>query len=105
MVHPYLQAHLDLLFLGLIDQEPRDPDTVLRAVQEQFGKKFAPSRQLTYSALHYLERNRLIQPLETDPRRYALTPSGRRSLGMRIKQWELFTKEVQAVLRRRTSSG
>ena len=100
MVHPYLRAHLDLLFLALIDQEPRAPDTVLRAVQEQFGKKFAPSRQLTYSTLHYLERNRLIQPLETDSRRYALTSSGRRSLDMRIKQWELFTEGVRSVLRR-----
>ena len=96
----YVHAHLDFLLLAMIRQEPRDAHSVRRELRERFGARSTPSPQRVYSMLHYLERNRLIRPLPADPRRYLLTVSGRRSLAMRTREWESFTKGTEALLQR-----
>lgn len=102
MVRLYAQAHLDLLLLAVIHAEPGDGAAVMRELHEHSGRRFALSPQLAYSALHRLERNRLVQRSYVEPRRYELTASGRRSLDTKRKEWESFAKGVQAVLRRMT---
>ena len=39
----YVQAHLDLLLLAMIRQEPRDVNSVNRELRERFGAKSTPS--------------------------------------------------------------
>jgi hypothetical protein len=45
----YVQAHLDLLLLAMIRQEPRDVNSVNRELRERFGAKSTPSAQRLYS--------------------------------------------------------
>jgi DNA-binding PadR family transcriptional regulator len=97
----YVHAHLDFLLLAMIRQEPRDAHSVRRELRERFGARSTPSPQAVYSRLHYLHRNRLIRPLPTDPRRYLLTVSGRRSVATRTREWESFAKVTEALLQRR----
>ena len=97
----YVHAHLDFLLLAMIRQEPRDAHSVRRELRERFGARSTPSPQAVYSRLHYLHRNRLIAPLPTEPRRYLLTVSGRRSVAMRTRGWESFAKGTEALLQRR----
>lgn len=97
MVRLYAQAHLDLLLLAVIRDEPGDGATVMRELRDRSGGRFTPSSQTVYAALHRLERNRLIRRSE-QTRRYRLTASGRRWLGTRRKEWESFEKGVHAVL-------
>ena len=94
----YVQAHLDLLLLAMIRQEPRDVNSVNRELRERFGAKSTPSAQRVYSVLHYLERNRLIRPLPADPRRYLLTVSGHSSLETKAREWESFAKGTEALI-------
>jgi DNA-binding PadR family transcriptional regulator len=82
----HVHAHLDFLLLAMIRQEPRDAHSVRRELRERFGARSTPSPQAVYSRLHYLHRNRLIRPLPTDPRRYLLTVSGRRSVATRTRE-------------------
>jgi PadR family transcriptional regulator len=103
MVRVYVRAHLDLLLLAVINQEPDDGEAVMRELRELSGRKFNPSSQVVYSALHYLERNRLIRRSHVEPRRYMLTASGRRSLTAKRKEWESFAKMVQTLLQRTTT--
>ena len=98
MVLVFAQAHLDLLLLAVIRGEPGDGEAVMRELREKSGGRFAPSSQSVYSALHRLERNRLIQRLNVESRHYVLTASGRRSLNMKRKEWESFAKGVQSLL-------
>jgi PadR family transcriptional regulator, regulatory protein PadR len=94
----YVQAHLDLLLLAVIREEPGGGDAVMRRLCDASGGRFTPSAQSVYPALHRLERNRLVQRSGAGRRRYRLTPSGRRSLAMKQKEWEAFTKGVQMLL-------
>jgi PadR family transcriptional regulator PadR len=103
MVRVYARAHLDLLLLAVIHQEPGDGEAVMRELREQSGRRFTPSSQVVYSELHYLERNRLIRRSYVEPRRYMLTASGRRSLTTKRKEWESFAKGVQTLLQRTTT--
>ena len=96
----YVQAHLDLLLLAMIRQEPRDVNSVNRELRERFGAESTPSAQRVYSVLHYLERNRLIRPLPADPRRYLLTVSGHSSLETKAREWESFAKGTEALIQR-----
>jgi DNA-binding PadR family transcriptional regulator len=96
----YVHAHLDFLVLAMIGQEPRGAYSVQHELRERFGARSAPSPQLVYSMLHYLERNRLIRRLPADPRRYLLTVSGRRSLETRTRNWETFAAGTEALLQR-----
>jgi Transcriptional regulator PadR-like family len=57
----YVQAHLDLLLLAVIREEPGGGDAVMRRLRDTSGGRFTPSTQLVYSALHRLERNRLVE--------------------------------------------
>jgi DNA-binding PadR family transcriptional regulator len=99
MVRVFAQAHLDLLLLAVIRGEPGDGEAVMRELREKSSGRFTPSSQSVYSALHRLERNRLIQRSNVEPRRYVLTTSGRRSLNMKHKEWKSFAKGVQTLLR------
>jgi PadR family transcriptional regulator len=94
----YVQAHLDLLLLAVIREEPGGGDAVMRRLRDTSGGRFAPSAQLVYPALHRLERNRLVERSGAERRRYRLTPSGRRSLATKRKEWENSTKGVQMLL-------
>jgi PadR family transcriptional regulator, regulatory protein PadR len=98
MLESYVRAHLDLLLLAVIADKPRNADAVMRELRERSGGRFTPSPQLAYKALHHLERNRLVQRSDKDPRRYELTDSGRRSLATKRRAWGSFVKGVQGVL-------
>jgi PadR family transcriptional regulator PadR len=100
MLESHVRAHLDLLLLAVIRDEPGDATAVMRELRERSGGKFTPSSQLVYAALHHLERNRLVQHSDAVRRRYELTDSGRRSLATKRKAWESFVKGVQGVVRR-----
>ena len=101
MIRLHAQVHLDLLLLGVIRSAPGDGSAVIRDLRERSGGRFAPSTQTVYSALHRLERNRLVERAYPDSRRYTLTPSGRRSLETKRKEFESFVAGVHAVLERR----
>jgi DNA-binding PadR family transcriptional regulator len=98
MVRVFIQAHLDLLLLAVIGGKPGDGEAVMHELREKSGGRFTPSPQSVYSALHRLERNRLIQRPGVERRRYVLTASGRRSLNTKRKEWESFAKGVQTLL-------
>jgi PadR family transcriptional regulator PadR len=100
MHESYVRAHLDLLLLAVIRDEPGDATAVVRELRERSGGRFAPSSRLVYATLHHLERNRLVQLADTARRHYELTDSGRRSLATKRKAWESFVKGVQGVVRR-----
>jgi DNA-binding PadR family transcriptional regulator len=93
----YVQAHLDLLLLAVIREEPGGGYAVMRRLRDKSGGRFTPSAQLMYPALHRLERNRLVERSGVE-HGYRLTPSGRRSLATKRKEWEAFTKGVQMLL-------
>jgi PadR family transcriptional regulator PadR len=93
----YVQAHLDLLLLAVIREEPGTGDAIMRALRDKSGGRFTPSSQSVYPALHRLERNRLVERSGVE-RNYKLTASGRRSLATKRKEWEAFTKGLQMLL-------
>ncbi len=93
----YVQAHLDLLLLAVIREEPGAGGAVIRALHEKSGGRFTPSAQSVYPALHRLERNRLVERSAAD-RRYRLTPSGRRSLAAKRREWEAFAEGLRGLL-------
>ncbi len=97
MLRVYVQAHLDLLLLAVIREEPGVGDALMRALREKSGGRFAPSSQSVYRALHRLERNRLVERSGAE-RHYKLTASGRRSLATKRKEWDAFTKGMQLLL-------
>ena len=88
MIRLYAQEHLAL---------------VMRELRERSGGRFKPSSQTVYSALHRLERNRLIERGYPEFRRYMLTTSGRRSLETKRREFESFVAGVHAVLEQRAS--
>ncbi|GAA1213672.1 PadR family transcriptional regulator [Pseudonocardia alaniniphila] len=100
MLESHVRAHLDLLLLAVIRDEPGDATAVMRELRERSGGRFTPSSQVVYAALHHLARNRLVQLADTARRRYELTDSGRRSLATKRKAWESFVNGVQGVVRR-----
>jgi PadR family transcriptional regulator, regulatory protein PadR len=98
MTQSYVQAHLDLLLLAVIQSEPGDSEAVMNELREQSDGRFAPSRRLVYGRLHYLERNHLISRSYDRPPRYVLTESGRRSLRGKRKEWDSFARVVHTML-------
>ena len=100
MTQSYVQAHLDLLLLAVIQREPGDSEAVLDELREQSDGRFVPSRQLVHARLRYLERNHLISRSYDRPPRYVLTDSGRRSLRGKQMEWNSFARVVRALMER-----
>jgi DNA-binding PadR family transcriptional regulator len=103
MLQSNVRAHLDLLLLAVIRDEPGNVAAIMLELRERSGGRFAPPSRLVYAALHHLERNRLVQRSYADPRRYQLTDSGRRSLATKRRVWESFVKGVHGVLQGATA--
>ena len=98
MVRVHARAHLDLLLLAAVRNEPGDGEAVMQELRRQSGGRFMPGARTIYSALHRLERNRLIRRSGGDARAYVLTVSGRRSLATKAQEWESFVQGVRGLI-------
>lgn len=97
MVRVHARAHLHLLVLAVVRTRPGDYLAVIRALREQSGGRFQISTRAAHSALHYLERNRLIRRAPNDRRAYVLTASGERRLATKYDEWRSFVDGVESV--------
>jgi PadR family transcriptional regulator, regulatory protein PadR len=100
-----MSGHLDLLLLAVLGDTPAHGYRVIELLRERSGGVFDLPEGTVYPALHRLERAGLLESSwdESAPRRrrvYAVTPTGRRQLDGRRREWAGFARAVGAVIAR-----
>jgi|SRR5579864_5746118 len=96
-------GHLQLLLLAALQSRPMHGYAIIEYVRLTSAGQFDYAEGTIYPALRQLEDDGLLRSRwnETDGRRrriYAISARGKKSLAGRRREWERFTKGVQAVL-------
>ena len=97
-----LKGHLELLLLGVLEEQPAHGYRVIERLRERSGGAFDLPEGTIYPALHRLERAGLLRSGWDDAsarrrRVYEVTPRGRDALRERRHEWTRFRGAVQAV--------
>ena len=98
-----VKGHLDLVLLGIIDQDPGHGYAVITALRERTEGRLDLTEGAVYPALHRLEDLGLLasewQPVAGRRRRiYHTTPAGRKALSAELRAWQALVSAVDAVL-------
>src|SRR5581483_9585539 len=98
-----LKGHLDGLILAVVAAEPAHGYAIIEELKHRSGGIFALAEGTVYPALHRLERAGLLASAWTDgggrPRRvYRITGAGRRRLADQRRDWQRFSRAVEAVM-------
>jgi PadR family transcriptional regulator PadR len=96
-------GHLELLLLAAVSVQPLHGYAIIDSVRQKSGGELDYPEGTIYPALHRLESGGLMrstwQEVEGRSRRvYSLTAAGKKALGGRRRQWEIYTKSVAAIL-------
>ena len=99
-----LKGHLDLLLLAAVQLQPAHGYAIIQQVRRLSGGTFDLPEGTIYPALHRLERSGLLSStwsMEGGRRRrvYAVTSRGETALTAHERDWETFTRGVNAVLK------
>ena len=98
-----LKGHLDLLLLAAVQHQPKHGYAIAEALRARSDGAFDLPEGTLYSALHRLERARLVTSRWAgvggrQRRIYQLTRTGHRALAQRHGEWRTFARAVQAVV-------
>jgi DNA-binding PadR family transcriptional regulator len=98
-----LKGHLDALILAVVADGPAHGYAIIQELQTRSGGAFDLPEGTVYPALHRLERSGLLASSWSDEaarkrRVYRLTGPGREALGLQRRQWDEFSRAVEAVL-------
>jgi PadR family transcriptional regulator PadR len=98
-------GHLDMLLLAALHSRPMHGYAIIEYVRQASSGHFEYAEGTIYPALRRLEDDGLVRSrwTDTDGRRrrvYDLSPKGNTALAGHRKNWERFTKGVEAVLDR-----
>jgi PadR family transcriptional regulator, regulatory protein PadR len=98
-----LNGQLDPLILATVADEPAHGYGILQRLKQRSDGAFDLAEGTIYPALHRLERDGLLSSswlVQSGRRRrvYTLTRSGRASLTERRRDWDRFSRAVEAVL-------
>lgn len=100
----HVRGHLDLVLLGILDQEPGHGYAVITALRERTAGVLDLPEGSVYPALHRLEDLGLLSsewgPVAGRRRRvYRLTETGSRALAGERRDWHALVTAVDAALR------
>ena len=93
------RSQVDVLVLASLAESPRDCFEVRDALADLVGDKVTVPDTRIVPTLHRLARNRLVTRRPADPRRYALTATGRRVLARRTRATTTFADAVGGLQR------
>lgn len=98
-----LKGHLDLLLLATVAAEPAHGYRVIEELKHRSGGAFALPEGTVYPALHRLEQSGLLassweRGSGRRRRIYRVTSRGRRALAQERRDWNGFTRAVEAVV-------
>jgi transcriptional regulator len=98
-----LKGHLDLLLLAILLDHPLHGYAIVEALRSRSGGEFDLPEGTIYPALHRLEREGWVDSWwsdETGRRRrvYQLTLRGHQALASRQREWQQFSRAVEAVI-------
>jgi PadR family transcriptional regulator PadR len=96
-------GHLDMLLLAALQSRPMHGYAIIEYVRQASAGQFDYAEGTIYPALRRLEDDGLVRSRwsQTEGRRrriYDISPQGSRALGGHRRDWERFTKGVEAVL-------
>ena len=96
-------GHLDMLLLAALSSQPMHGYAIIEFVRLASSGQFDYAEGTIYPALRRLEDDGLVRSRwsETDGRRrrvYNVTPQGNKALAGHRREWERFTRGVEAVL-------
>jgi len=103
MIGEALKGHLDLLLLAILSEGPSHGYAVIETLRKRSSGTFDLPEGTIYPALHRLERQGFLSSewSEESSRRkriYVLTPKGRQALSQRQREWQTFSKAVNATI-------
>ncbi len=92
-----------ILILSLLDRKPMYGYEIAKEIERLSGGLFSLKEGTLYPILHGLESDGDVDPYwdEADGRKrkyYAITERGRRKLGEKKREWQLFRTSVDRVL-------
>ena len=98
-----IKGHLDFLLLAILADEPAHGYLIIEELKRRSAGAFDLPEGTVYPALHRLEESRLLASSwasGTGRRRrvYRLTARGRRALTGARRDWQGFTRAVEAVV-------
>lgn len=105
-----VKGHLDLVLLGIIDQQPGHGYAVITALRERTDGGLDLTEGAVYPALHRLEDLGLLtsdwESAGGRRRRiYRTTAAGQRALRAELRDWRALVSAVDAVLTPRRASA
>lgn len=105
-----VKGHLDLVLLGIIDQQPGHGYAVITALRERTDGKLELTEGAVYPALHRLEDLGLLiseWQLTAGRRRriYRTTTVGQQALRAELRDWRALVSAVDAVLTPRRATA
>jgi DNA-binding PadR family transcriptional regulator len=93
------RQHVDMLLLAAATNGPANGHELIDLVRERSEGLFMLPVGIVYYHLHRLTNNRLMEVTgHRGPRRYLLTPLGKRVLATRRREWEAFSYGFNRVL-------
>jgi PadR family transcriptional regulator PadR len=98
-----LKGHLDFLLLAILADDPAHGYRIIGELTRRSAGAFDLPEGTVYPALHRLEQSGLLASAWADGtgrrrRVYRLTARGRRALAASRREWQGFTKAVEAVV-------
>jgi PadR family transcriptional regulator, regulatory protein PadR len=98
-----LKGHLDFLLIAIVADEPAHGYRIIEELKRRSGGAFDLPEGTVYPALHRLEQSGLLSSAWADGtgrrrRVYRLTARGKRALAGARRDWQGFTKAVEAVI-------
>lgn len=88
------RGQVDALVLAALTDGPRRHDEIADHLRRQAGDTLDMPLKSLVPTLHRLARNRLVARPSSDPRRYRLTTTGKRSLTARLRAADAFADAV-----------
>jgi PadR family transcriptional regulator PadR len=103
MARDLFSGHLEMLLLATLQTRPMHGYAIIEYVRQASSGQFDYAEGTIYPALRRLEDDGLVRSRwsETDGRRrrtYDIRAQGTRALAGRRREWDQFTKGVEAVL-------
>ena len=99
-----LKGNTDTLLLALLQDEPMYGYQIVKEVNQRSNGYFAFKEGTLYPALHRLERAGLIKgrwedtPNSVRRRYYLITAKGRQALADRMREWQRFSRAMNAIM-------
>lgn len=99
-----LKGNTETLLLSLLELEPMYGYQIVKEMDQRSGGYFAFKEGTLYPALHRLERDNLVEgrwqntPNGVGRRYYYITAKGRQALADRLKEWQRFSRAMNAIM-------